>query len=286
MRNRGHTCDACTVINEAHHKRHQKIALILREIRELCGVAGGLVREIRNTTTSAPDPDIGGLPSGENGLSTTRKEKKEAKRLEKAAGRAKVITLQEYYYIDEVLHPPVETRDPGSHPDPMNLEEVQEIEKNLRFNAAVWANRKDRRDQVKGCNNKFQAVEFDFSAELDRIFEVFHIDLFIKDNERNRGLQGRSLKVFEQLVRKFRSAVVDDFVLIKRDEMETRMRRAGFLRYTNRAILEKLLDRYEDRDWRTGLRLQSPDVLDEMETETGVEQVRLCLDASHLGAGN
>lgn len=289
MRNRGHTCDACKVIEEAHFKRHQNIAELLRKIRDVCGVQGNLCpgelrdqgahqRDTNGTAAPPSSPsDTASPPNEKESCNTTKKEKKEAKRLEKAASRARFLTDQEYRYIDEVLHPRAQVTG-DSTPEPMNIEEVQEIERNLRFNASTCVSRSERRDQVKGYHSSKNGarpgeVDLRISADLDRVCEVFSITQYEKKNEKNRGLQGKEMKVFSKLVVKFRAAVFNDYVLLYRDEMEVRMRRGGFLRFSNKAIVDRLLKRYETRDWKTGLRLPETDVEEEESGTPVIEEV-------------
>jgi hypothetical protein len=287
MRNRGHTCDSCKIIEEAHYKRHQNIAELLRKIREVCGVAGCLIIEVPRSagdtasqgprSASPPDAAIPSPPDGkekENG-NATKREKKEAKRLEKAASRTRFLTDQEYRYINEVLHPKAQVASDSS-PEPMNLEEVHEIERNLRFNASTCYRRNVHTDQMKGyLNNKSPPSEEEIriKASMDRVCDVFQITLLEKKNEKNRGLQGKEMKEFNKLVVEFRAALLDDYVLVYKDEMEIRMRRAAFLRYTNKGIVDKLLDRYNNRDWKTGLKLLTANV-EEVTDDRATEEVR------------
>jgi hypothetical protein len=67
------------------------------------------------------------------------------------------------------------------------------------------------------------------------------------------------MKTFESLVVNLKTMVIEDLVLVKRDEMETRMRRAGYLRYANRTSFAIVEDRYTAKDWKTGERIILPD---------------------------
>lgn len=286
MRNRGHTCDSCKIIEEAHYKRHQNIAELLRKIREVCGVAGSFIEVPRSSggdtasqsSRSASSPDAES-PSPSNGKekesgNSTKREKKELKRLEKAANRTRFLTDQEYRHINEVLHPKAQLTS-DSTPEPMNLEEVHEIERNLRFNASTCYRRTVHTEEMKDyLNNKSPPTEEEvrIKAAIDRVCDFFRITLLKKKNEKNRGLVGKERKEFDKLVDNFREALLDDYVLVYKDEMEIRMRRSAFLRYTNKAIVDKLLERYKNRDWRTGLKITTANV---EEMEDGVsEEVR------------
>jgi hypothetical protein len=104
---------------------------------------------------------------------------------------------------------------------------------------------------------KIPDMDVDFDAEMERILDTFRITELAKRNFRNRGLHGKELKAFEVLVETFKSVIVEDLVLVKKDAMEVRMRRAGYLRYTNRTGYGIVQDRYTDKDWKTGERITS-----------------------------
>jgi hypothetical protein len=99
--------------------------------------------------------------------------------------------------------------------------------------------------------------EVDFSAEMDRILDTFRITDLVKRNTKTKGLQGKELKNFLALVDDFKQAVIEDIVLVKKDGAEVRMRRAGYLRYTNMSSYRIVEDRYTNKDWKTGEKFHS-----------------------------
>jgi hypothetical protein len=100
-------------------------------------------------------------------------------------------------------------------------------------------------------------TDVDFSAEMDRILETFRITELLKRNTKTKGLLGKELKTFLTLVEDFKQAVIEDIVQVKKDGAETRMRRAGYLRYTNMSSYRIVEDRYATKDWKTGEKFQS-----------------------------
>ena len=52
-------------------------------------------------------------------------------------------------------------------------------------------------------------------------------------------------------------AVLEDIVLVNKDNAESRMRRAGYLRYTNKTSYGIVEERYTDKDWKTGEKFAS-----------------------------
>lgn len=260
MRLRGHTCAYCLSIDEAHHKRHIDIAERIRCLYESCGEVDwtiipsdaherGRMREpgdhraVNKHSNSSPTLDD---------TLASRREKKDAKCLARAASRSKVITQDEILYVDGVLHPADGICDSGS---PRNSEEVDEIERHLRYHAQVYNSQADRRGLRKLAH--FPDADVDFEIAMERILETFRITDLIRRNTRNRGLHGKEMKKFETFVEDFKLAVVEDIVLVKKDELEIRMRRAGYMRYTNKTAVTRVEDRYIDKDWRTGGRLAS-----------------------------
>jgi len=260
MRLRGHTCAYCLTIEEAHHKRHFDIAEKIRCVYESCGEVDwtiipcfaherGRPREPGDHRAVNKDSDLS--PTLDD-TPTSRREKKNAKSLARAANRSRVITQDEILYVGDVLHPADGACDSDS---PRNPEEVDEIERHLRYHAHVYNTQADRRGLQKFV--QFPDADVDFDGTMERILETFRITELIKRNTRNRGLHGRDMKRFELFVEEFKRAVVEDIVLVKKDVLEIRMRRAGYMRYTNKTAVSRVEDRYIDKDWKTGERLAS-----------------------------
>ncbi|KAI8942341.1 hypothetical protein NX059_000419 [Plenodomus lindquistii] len=253
MRLRGHTCTYCLTIEEAHYKRHIDIAEKVRGLYESCGQFDWTIipSEPGHGRIASKDDDSDPSPASEN-TPTSKREKKDAKCLARAASRSRIITQEEIHYVDSVLH----LADGANDGDgPRNPEEIEEIERHLRYHAQVYNTQQDRRGLRRLA--QFPGEHVDFNAEMERILEVFRITELIKRNTRNRGLQGKDMKTFEALVEEFRCAVVEDIVLVKKDVLEIRMRRAGYMRYTNKTAVTRVEDRYIDKDWKTGERLAS-----------------------------
>jgi hypothetical protein len=133
---------------------------------------------------------------------------------------------------------------------PNTTEQIAEIEKHLRYNAQVY-NEGAKRSVMKGFA-ELSGADVDFEGEMTRIMDTFRITELQKHNTTSGGLRGKSLKVFNTLVSEFKELVVEDLLLLKKEELEIRMRRAGYLRYTNRASFDIIRNRYEGKDWRTG----------------------------------
>lgn len=257
MRLRSHTCHYCRTIDEAHHRRHKKIAEGIRDVYESCGLEDWTIipsEPEERGRTRGQDPSSDRCDDTGRTLSTedtpaSKREKKDAKALARAASRTRVISQEEIAHVESVLHS-AEGFSNSNSDGPRNTEEMEEIERHLKYNAHVYNSQPDRRELKRYA--RLPDVDVDFDAEMERIFEAFRVTELLKKNTRNRGLQGKELKTFQALVEELKKAVVDDLVLVKRDALETRMRRAGYLRYTNKTAHNIIEDRYTDKDWKTG----------------------------------
>lgn len=261
MRLRGHTCHYCRTIDEAHHNRHRKIAETLRDAYEASGEP--------EWSIVPADSEDRGRGSGYHTCSTTtrdsqgeatleaapsKRDRKDAKSLARAASRARVISQDEIDYIGATIHP-AEGPSSDDVDGPQTTEEMVEIEKHLKYNAHVYSSLQDHRQLKKFA--RIPDVDVDFAAEVERILEALRVTRLCKRNTRNRGLQGKEFRMFQSHVDDLKRMIVDDLVSVKKDALEIRMRRAGYLRYTNKTAHNILEERYTDREWRTGEKVSS-----------------------------
>jgi hypothetical protein len=139
MRLRGHTCTYCQSIDEAHYKRHHDIAEQLRAVYESCGEVDWTIVPSEPEAEERGrmrEPGDGEHDEVDRSLTpedtpSSKRERKDAKRLARAASRSKVITQDEIRYIDSVVHSS-EGISSNDNDGPRNPEEVEEIEKQLR----------------------------------------------------------------------------------------------------------------------------------------------------------
>lgn len=252
MRNRGHTCDMCIHIDEHHYKRHFEMCEHVRNIYESCGEDWPLIPEDeeergRSMARNSDAFDSDGLSSTSSDIHLKKRDRKEQKRQIRAASRIKVVTQEDVKYIDSVLHPAaVQERTEN----PANPEEIEEIEQHLRYNAQCY-NQGQKRSKLRQFA-RMPDADIDFGAEIDRVLDILRINGLVKRNGRNRGLRNKELANFTMLVSELKEQVITDLVQTKKDELEIRMRRAAFLRYTNRASYDIVTNRYADKDWKTG----------------------------------
>ncbi|KAF3043997.1 hypothetical protein E8E12_005444 [Didymella heteroderae] len=262
MRNRAHICNYCCTIDEAHYKRHRDLVEQLRSIYESCGEADWTIvpvepgdpRWSRSSDAQTSEGETSDRSITPEETPASKRERKDAKCLARAANRTKVATQEEIKYVDSVLHSSEGVAN-GDGASPANVEEVWLIEEHLRYNANVYNSSTSRKALKRFA--KIPEVDVDFENEVERVLETFRIAELVTRNFRNRGLQGKELKTFENLVEAFRNTVVEDLVLVEKDMMEISMRRAGYLRYTNKNTYRIVEDRYAEKDWKTGERIMS-----------------------------
>jgi hypothetical protein len=258
MRLRSHTCHYCRTIDEAHDRRHKKIVGQIRDVYDSCGVDWTIIppENEQRGRPRAYGTDLAGHSETDCDLTpedtpSSKRERKDAKSLVRAASRNRVISREEIEQVHAVIHS-AEGVSNGDSTGPSSTDELEEIERHLKYNAHVYNTQSDRRALRKFA--RLPDVDVDFDSEMERIFEVFRITELLQRNTRNRGLQGRELKTFQTFVDDLKKAIVEDLVAVKRDSLEIRMRRAGYMRYANKSAHSIVEDRYTDKDWKTGER--------------------------------
>jgi hypothetical protein len=265
IRTRAHTCQYCCTADEAHYQRHKEIAERIRVIYDCCKVTDWTIKPpeatlggglIRDDDARLADRDEIDRDSVSKNIPSSRRQKKDAKALTRAAKRPQFITHDDILYVEGVMHR-ADANSVGDQNGPSSTEEMEEIARNLKYNAHVYNSQGSARELRMFA--EIPDAHVDFDSEMKRILEVFRITELLKRNTRNRGLRGKDLKAFQIHVEEIKKFITNDLVLVKRDDLETRMRRAGYLRYTNKTAHSIVEDRYIDMDRRTGGKLkQSP----------------------------
>jgi hypothetical protein len=197
-----------------------------------------------------PEPLVCRHPAKKVETPTSKRERKKKKCLTKAASRPAVVTQGEIQYIESVIHT---TSISSSNHVFSNLEEVEDVKRQLRCETHS-RNYQTTRKSTESSDGSHDA-SLELSADSERILNELRVAELIKRNERNRGLRGKELRIFNAFVEAFQSLIMDDLVLVEKDRLEIEMRRAGYIRYTTRTSHNILDDRYKERDWRTGRKL-------------------------------
>lgn len=279
IRLRAHTCAYCHTIDEAHWKRHKEIAEFLLNIYETCGEVEW---PITRSEFEAPErlQELDASPANSVQIDNSRtpvetgsskRERKDAKKLSRASNRSKVVTQEEVQYIDSVLHlaDGLWSSDSDGLHDP---ETIEEIEQHLHYHPHIHGHNSVHsrlRDPAERLD-----TGADFYVEVERILKTFRISELVQRNSRNKGLQGKELNAFHKLVDAFKRAIVEDLVLVKKDVLEIRMRRAGYLRYINKTAYGIVKDRYTDKDWKTGGKVTSS-ISDSSDARSSIEETRV-----------
>ena len=247
----------CLHTDEHHHKRHVELCQQIRSIYDSCGEDWPIApqeEEDRGRTTLRESDAVhrNQLPSASTDTLVTKKAKKERRRQARAASRSKVTTQEDIIHVSSVVH----SADPQEvNANPSNPAEIEEIEQHLKYNAHCY-NQGQKNRYIKQFAH-IPDADIDFGAEIDRIFDVLRITELLKRNHQNRGLRNKELANFKTLIAELKEQITTDLVLVKRDVLEVRMRRAAFLRYTNRAGYDIMTERYTDKDWKTGEKIRS-----------------------------
>jgi hypothetical protein len=215
-------------------------------------------------------PDVA-LCTRNSDTPVSKRDRKDAKRFAKAATRSNIVTQQEIQHVDMVIHA-TEYIPRTSNDDPSNSDQIDQIGQQPQHHGHVYHNHPTHK--TPQASAQAPEVDYDLSSEIERIFRTFRITELVKRNEKNRGLQRKELKVFSALVENFRSRVLDDLVMVKQDELEARMRRAGYLRYTNKTAYNIVEQRYKNKDWKTGERITAASKTSNSELPLSVEMTR------------
>lgn len=252
MRDRGHTCDICKKVDSAHYKRHKEVFEKVKHLHRLCGSqwdpkSDSEVVERPHAEMEEPNDAEQKDNAPQETVRKTKREKKAVKKQQKAAAREKnVVTDKDVDFVAEVLHPkgaPVESSDPGS------VKDIEEADERLRelalryLTGTKWTRSAESHDTI------------DFESEMTRIFEAFQISGLVQGNDSTRGLRGKEFSKILSIVADLKNMIVEDLLAVKRDDMEIRMRRAGFVRFVGKSSFDSIETRYEQKDWATGQKI-------------------------------
>ena len=89
--------------------------------------------------------------------------------------------------------------------------------------------------------------------------EALRVSELISGNGRGSGLTKKELRGFEVLVELFKRSATKDVLQVKKEDLEMRIRRAGYLRFVNRQNCEVMLKHHKKVDWKTGEKITNDD---------------------------
>ncbi|KAF2499102.1 hypothetical protein BU16DRAFT_535502 [Lophium mytilinum] len=157
-------------------------------------------------------------------LMESYRDKRLVKKAERAAKRPKILTSAEVNDIKGTLHPKkYGNDDDGSS----NHSEIEGIEKDRQYNADRY-NTGMPRSPIENLVN-YADVDVNFKSEMTSFYCVLRITELIRLNSRNRGFTGRTMKTIENLFGNLKTLVMENFIQVKKEDLELRMRRGAYL---------------------------------------------------------
>jgi hypothetical protein len=167
---------------------------------------------------------------------TSKKDRKEAKRVAKAAERAPVITADDIERIARILHP----KEPVDEEFEKALLMDKSIENNIFYHPGT-ANSYEMRDRIirQERSGRFKLKLSD--KELDQI-----IAELLPDMDRSKSKKERDL------IARLRKMVEEDLTHDHGEEQQTMMRKASFWRWANREAYNRLAANGRIWDWKNG----------------------------------
>ncbi|KAF2103416.1 hypothetical protein NA57DRAFT_52936 [Rhizodiscina lignyota] len=223
MRGHSHECKPCRDTDERHETRHREIAKLVRELK------GGVVDASKQSNPNTPferasTPQKADRADGDVAAPTpmTKKERKEKKRISKALERNVAVTTQDVQLVWKVLHPGVDKDSPLSDDE-----------------AAMAYSRADEIPDDEDITLP------DFADDLRRILQ----EMKVEEGANRPSKEGKAT------LAKLTAAILGDLEQFYRECIGIAIRREGYRRRIGRNAAERELEKYEERDWRTGAKV-------------------------------
>ena len=169
--------------------------------------------------------------------STSKKDRKEAKRQVKAAERVRSIRAKDIEHIGKTLHP----EEPADEEFERSVLMDKSIEDNIHYHPGTSNSREER--QVFISQDRRGKAGFKVTAaEIERIMTEFKID----DTYHSKGKKERAL------VGQLRDKIVEDLEHEHNEARQIMMRKAGFWRWASRKAYNRLAENGRIWDWENG----------------------------------
>lgn len=239
----------CKGSDENRYGRHKEIAELLRELRLVSS---------DESVSSPQTPQQQKFTMASLDGSTSKKDRKAAKRAAKAAERAPITTSKEIERIGQILC----LEEPADGEFERTLLSDKSIENNVCYHPGT-ANSRETRHRIihQEKSRKFEIKLSD--AEMDRIMSEFKVpSLALASSKKERAL-----------IIRLRSKVAEDFEHNSREARDTMARKAGFWRWASRKAYNRLIANGSIWDAKSGEALtpdaeaDEPEVLREGEPE-------------------
>jgi hypothetical protein len=218
----------CKGSEEQRYNRYKEIAELVKELRMI-----GNEQSFQSPRTPTfPRFDHATLDG-----STSKKDRKEAKRQAKAAERVPVITSKDIERIGKILHP----EEPVDEEFEKALLMDKAIENNMYYHPATSNSREERHRFIRQERSGKSELKLSDSEMRDMLAELKVPDL----------AQAKS-KSERVIVTRLREKIVEDFVHDHHEAGEIMMRKAGFWRWANRRTYNRLAANGRIYDWKNG----------------------------------
>lgn len=218
----------CKSSDEQRYFRHREIAELVRDLRTI---------DVEQSVSSPITPRASKFDFAVLDGSTSKKDRKEAKRQAKAAGRVLEIRANDIERIGKILHP----EEPVDEEFERNLLMDKRIEENMYYNSATSNSREER--QIFISQDRRGKAELKITdAEIERITT----ELKVHDICHVKGKKERAL------VCRLRDKIVEDLKHEHGEARETMMRKAGFWRWASRKAYNRLAENGRIWDWESG----------------------------------
>jgi hypothetical protein len=218
----------CKNSDEQRYMRYREIAELVKDLRTI---------DTEQSLSSPITPKASKFDFAVLDGSASKKDRKEAKRQAKAAGRVLEIRQRDIDRIGEILHP----EEPVNEEFERDLLMDKSIEDNIHYHPATSNSREER--QIFISQDRRGKAELKITAaEIERIM----IELKVHDMCHVKGKKERAL------VGRLRDKIVEDLQHDHGEARETMMRKAGFWRWASRKAYNRLAENGRIWDWQSG----------------------------------
>ncbi|KAF2723854.1 hypothetical protein K431DRAFT_344370 [Polychaeton citri CBS 116435] len=208
-------CMACISSDEAHQKRHRQIAKLLRQLEKIREAAAAAPKLINSQQFALPGDTF-----------SSKRERKAAKKIEKAAQRPKVVGEEEMRNVCYALHPPEDQA--SEEVERQHLLNDPAIKSNLPFHRGTARDRHLRIELIANdAKNEFEVPK----EEMTRIKTELAVPKLVK------GMTAEERRLIGEVT----TAIKEDLSIIRREEEETMQRKSGFWRWASRKAYIKLI---------------------------------------------
>lgn len=248
----GHACACfiCRASDEAHIARHREILVLLKQIEEAGHITHTLIKEEKDGSSQSSDPN-----PAQTKTPKRKKSKKAAKKLAKAAARPKITLSADLVHLDKLLHP-------GKQVGFVAFDTLLQAEANLMNRNASpttdFINSTDASWSPADPGKIPRVVREKVLAQLDPELIARILDALGVPNTRSVVIPKKVTIIISALEK----SIKEDLATVQIEDMGTRIRTLGFLKYAKNSTYNTIVKRNEFRDWRTGEILR-PDQEDE-----------------------